>query len=345
MLAKARWIHSPSHDIALALAWLPFAVAAHAVQTNRHALETLVSATFALSFAHQPLTLGLVYGDKRHLTARPRIYSITPFVAVALIVAGLSISLSLVAILAGLWNAEHTLMQRFGLTRIYGRKAGDDHGSIEKPMLVSWLVLAVIWTGASSRTPSLIDRVPLGSTNRPAVDLLTDLQPYARVALVPAAIAAVWLAIKWIKAEVALGDQANFAKHFYVATTAMLFVMIVVDPIAGFVGYVGAHAVEYFVIVNRSLANRHDDEAIARVTSTATKRRAIYLAYFAAVATFVAVGRGHMEIYRFAILLLGALHIFYDGFIWKLRRPAIASTLGVPTASTAGPVGAAPAVG
>jgi len=43
-------------------------------------------------------------------------------------------------VLAALWNAEHTLMQRYGVMRIYGRKAGDDHGRLEKPMLIAWLI-------------------------------------------------------------------------------------------------------------------------------------------------------------------------------------------------------------
>ena len=53
---------------------------------------------------------------------------------------GLNVSLTLVALMAGLWNAEHTLMQRYGVMRIYGRKAGDQHGRLEKPMLIVWLV-------------------------------------------------------------------------------------------------------------------------------------------------------------------------------------------------------------
>ncbi len=27
---------------------------------------------------------------------------------------------------------------------------------------------------------------------------------------------------------------------------------------------------------------------------------------------------------------LGGLHVFYDGFIWKLRRPAVAQSLAIP---------------
>ena len=75
-------------------------------------------------------------------------------------------SVALVAVVAGLWNAEHTLMQRYGITRIYGRKAGEDDGRLEKAMLVSWLVLALVWTAADPATPGRIARMPLGEVNR-----------------------------------------------------------------------------------------------------------------------------------------------------------------------------------
>jgi len=38
------------------------------------------------------------------------------------------------------------------------------------------------------------------------------------------------------------------------------------------------------------------------------------------------------QLYAFAVLFFGALHIFYDGFVWKLRRPAVAASLGITTA-------------
>jgi hypothetical protein len=29
------------------------------------------------------------------------------------------------------------------------------------------------------------------------------------------------------------------------------------------------------------------------------------------------------------VLFFGALHILYDGFVWKLRRPALAASFGI----------------
>ena len=140
-------MHGPAADIALGWCWLPIALLVHAAEPHLTTVHTIVGLIFLVSFAHQPLTLGLVYGDPAQRDAHRRLYRWAPGVAFALIVIGLNVSLSTVALMAGLWNAEHTLMQRYGVMRIYGRKAGDDHGRIEKPMLIVWLIAGITYIG------------------------------------------------------------------------------------------------------------------------------------------------------------------------------------------------------
>ena len=121
---------------------------------------------FLISFAHQPLTLGLVYGDPAQRDAHRRLYRWAPWVAFTLIVIGLNVSLSLVALMAGLWNAEHTLMQRYGVMRIYGRKAGDDNGRLEKPMLIVWLVAGIAYIGGYVDLQRLVHKLGHGRNQR-----------------------------------------------------------------------------------------------------------------------------------------------------------------------------------
>jgi hypothetical protein len=333
-VARPRWIRSARVDVALAFAWLPFALAAHALSGDRDALAALLGATFLLSFLHQPLTLPLVYGDRDQLATRRRLYSISPLVFVLAIVAGLWWSVTAVAIVAGLWNAEHTLMQRYGITRIYGRKAGQNDGALEKAMLVSWLVFAIVWVGADARTRGRVDALPLGDTNTRGLHVLTDLRPWAAMLLLPAIVVVVSLASSWVRAERARwrDGAANPAKAMYVASTALLFAWILVDPIAGFVGYVGAHAVEYFAIVHQSLGARYVDGSggvLGRVARYRRGRRVFFAGYLAAFGALVAIEKsyGSAYVYTFTVLLLGGLHVFYDGFIWKLRKPATARAL------------------
>ena len=153
--------------------------------------------------------MGLVYADPVQFAARRRLYLVAPLVFALAIVVGQAVSLTLVALAAGLWNAEHTLMQRYGLTRIYGRKAGDEHGPLEKPMLVSWLVLALVWVAGFVDIERVLRRVRLGSTNERGIELLHHLRGGARWLLLPALVVATVLTVRWWRAERALGARGQ----------------------------------------------------------------------------------------------------------------------------------------
>jgi hypothetical protein len=335
-----KWIRSPAVDIALALVWLPFALAARAVNSDSHSLAVLIDATFLLSFLHQPLTLPLVYADPEQFALRRKLFVWSPVVFVAAITLGLYVSFALVAIVAGLWNAEHTLMQRFGVTRIYGRKAGQQEGALERWMLVSWLVLALVWIAADPATPARVARLPIGDVNAASVDRLATFRPAASALLLPVVALAIGLAVRWIAAEYdrARRGEANPAKWLYVGATAVLFVWILVDPISGFVAYVGAHAVEYFVIVHHSLGTRYADGSggpLGSAIRTSHGRAKFFAGYLAAIGVLIVLlnRAPSPDVYGFAVLFLGGLHVLYDGFIWKLRRPSVARGLVQPMAA------------
>jgi len=328
---RPAWIHGPGRDLALALCWVPFAVAVLAVQGHRHFLAAALSAVLLLSLSHQPVTLALVYGDRERFRDHRGIYLVGPAVALGVVLLGLHVSLLLVAIAAGLWNAEHTLMQRYGVTRIYGRKVGDDHGRLERPMLFSWLGLAMIAAAANPRTPRYLAQVDLGDVNRRGITELTRFRPEATLLLVPALVVAAVLTRRWWRAEQA-ADHANPAKWAYVGATAALIAVVCIDPVVGFAAYVGAHAVEYFVIV-RGAADRRAARGGGGVVGCAARSRLgpggfVAVAAVGAVVPLVVLGRlGSFMVATGAYLTVGALHIFYDGLIWKQRTPAVAHDL------------------
>jgi hypothetical protein len=257
--ARPSWIHGPVRDTCLALCWVPLALAVHAVEGDHALLASALAATLLLSLSHQPVTLALIYGDREQFGIHPRLFTWTPLVAVAVVVVGLQVSFVAVALVAALWNAEHTLMQRFGLTRMYGRKAGDDHAAMERAMLLAWLALTVVVVAANHRTPRLLGRVDLGPVNQRGAGLLVSLRPEA-TALVPFVFAlAVVLTTRWALAERRRGAAVNPAKYLYLAATAALLMVICIDPIAGLAAFVGAHALEYFSIVNAAVRRRSAD--------------------------------------------------------------------------------------
>ena len=162
---------------------------------------------------------------------------------------------------------------------------------------------------------------------------MKSLDPVHGLALVlfwVGAVASVVLAARWWRAERALGRPSP-AKHLYALGTLGLVVAVMVDPIAGVAGYVAAHAIEYFAVVHRSLRTRRDDAPVAVATSTPWRRLGVYVLYFAFIATIVVTFGSVLDgqLYAYAILFFGALHILYDGFVWKLRRPNVAASLGI----------------
>ena len=325
------WVHGPVADIALGWCWLPIALIVHAAEPHLTAVQSIMGVIFLISFAHQPLTLGLVYGDPLQRGAHRRLYRWAPWVALGLIIVGLNVSLTAVALMAGLWNAEHTLMQRYGVMRIYGRKAGDDHGRLEKPMLIVWLVAAISYIGGYVDLQHLVRKLGFGGTNARSVRLLGDLSSYARILFWVGAIVGVVMVVRWLQAERRLGTAASRPKHWYALGTAGLVIAVMIDPIAGIAGYVGAHAIEYFAVVHTSLRKRTDEAPVATATRTKTRRAVAYIGYFVAIGMLVYFTRTHFDgrLYAFAVLFFGALHILYDGFVWKLRRPAVAASLGI----------------
>jgi hypothetical protein len=330
--ASPPWIHGPVRDVALALCWVPFAAATVLVQHDGHATAALLSAVLLLSLSHQPITLALVYGDRERFRDHRAIYALGPVVALGLVVIGLHLSLLLVAVAAGLWNAEHTLMQRYGVTRMYGRKAGDDHGPLEKPMLFSWLGVAALAAAANPRTPRYLAQVNIGDVNRRGIQFLSQLRPEATVLLLPAVALAAVLTTRWVRAE--RRGPANRGKWVYVGATAALVVTVCVDPVAGFAAYVGAHALEYFVIVHGAAgrrAHRGEGGAVGRVIRSPLGAAGfVAIAAMGAVIPLTVLGRaGTFMVATAAYLTVGALHIFYDGLIWKQRQPAVARDLAV----------------
>ena len=337
----ARWMHSAGRDIAVALCWIPFAVVAHVFENAARRgdggnLKTLLAVVLMVSFAHQPITLPLIYGDPGQFAVRKKLFIWSPVVFVGVILFGIYFAMGLVAAVAGLWNAEHTLMQRFGLTRIYGRKVGESNGRLERTILQGLLVLALVWIAADNRTPKHASLISIGAINQRGIDMLHSFQTPARWLLVPVVAALGVMIVKWFGRErhAARSRNANPAKWLYLASTTLLFAVIIIDPIAGFVAYVASHALEYYAVVHGNMVHRG---GIMRAVPRSAVARWLVLGLFG-VACVAGIrwtsSHAPFKLYLTVFLLIGGLHVFYDGFIWKLKRSAVAASFGVAAAPT-----------
>jgi hypothetical protein len=326
-------------DAALALSWVPFAFAAHVVEGGSDSLGAMFGSVMFISFVHQPLTFPLVYGSPWRVATHKRLFLWFPLLALAVIAVSTQVSLMLVAVVGGIWNAEHILMQRYGITRMYGRKAQDDQGLLERWMLVTWFLIPLLWTAARGELRHVLDRLSSGSVDATAAGVLARLTTEATVVLAIVVVAAGCLTTRWLIRERRATPAWNVGKWLYLVSTAGLFGLAVVDPIAAVVGFVASHSIEYFALVNRSVAaERRHPGPLGRIVSQRHGRLMFFTVYgLAATGTFLVLYRAApASVLLVSVLTIGAVHFFYDAFIWKLRRPDVAASLAITTVPSRG---------
>jgi hypothetical protein len=340
------WIYGPTVDLFVALCWVPIFLFAHRLSGgrgtgNEHLLNLLFNGAFLLSLLHQPLTLALVYGDRNQFALRRRLFTWSPVVAVGLISVAVGLNLWIIIPIAAVWNTIHTLQQRYGLSRIYARKSGYGSARLDRAVLYAWMVAAILAVGAAGSTLHQLARVMLGGGNEQAVVDLTKVRPYALWLLMPAIAVAVVTAFALIRQEARHLRQANRAKWIYQASSLALIATIALDPLAGFIAYVAAHAIEYFVVVDKTMESRYQKAPrpdrppfLARAAGRPATRWLFLLAFLGCFFVLDARTADALPGQTYLIILysVGILHFWYDSFIWKLRKPAVAATFGIARA-------------
>src|SRR5262249_25635128 len=149
----------------------------------------------------QPLTFPLVYGSPWRVATHKRLFLWFPLLAMAVIAVSTQVSLTLVAVVGGIWNAEHILMQRYGITRMYGRKAHDDQGPVERWMLVAWFLIPLLWTATRGQLRHVLDRLSSGSVDATAAGILARMTTESAIALAVVVFAAGYLTTRWFIRE------------------------------------------------------------------------------------------------------------------------------------------------
>ncbi len=80
---------------------------------------------------------------------------------------------------AAIWQAIHTLRQRYGLSRIYAKKAGYGSARLDGLVLYAWMAAAIAAVGSSRGTLDLFSRAMLADQGAGAVRVLGTVRSFA----------------------------------------------------------------------------------------------------------------------------------------------------------------------
>jgi tetratricopeptide (TPR) repeat protein len=279
------------------------------------------------------------YGD-RYLFDRFRYrFLLTPLLLGAVCVLFAVRELTAMVLVAYVWGVWHGLMQTYGFLRIYDAKvgaAGRTTARLDLAMCVAWFGAAIVQS-PTRMTKLATDYYNAGGTvvSPAMVGAVSDLWM-----LLTAAVTVAFLGRSlygFIR-----GERQSPAKLVLMAVSFAFWWysnVAVSNMLVGIALFEVFHDVQYLTIVWIFNLNRVDRNPGVGPFARFLFRRSWSLAglYVGLVAAYGALnylpgGIASPSVSRALTGLLTAsalLHFYYDGFIWKVREPAVRESLGV----------------
>jgi hypothetical protein len=350
---RSPWIRGPLWDLALlSFAWVPFFVlfvfGMHLADGrpifNRPEFKAAVLIDLGLIFTHRHYVFLMVFGDRRTFDARPRAFlasaaAILLTTLVAWLLRGTAPSLwGAVFVVQVVWNIWHTIMQRYGIGRIYAGRAGaglqsGEHAWRERRLLWSGVILVVIGL--------LVTRADVLRGNSATEAVLQFLEPISRgtvsvVLLAGTAVAFLAFLVSWASAEleakIELRDRVP-RLAFLGSTFLLLVIMYAYGPVIGFLVFATAHAIEYIAFVHhfagRSYAARRDGLAARVLRHPLRSALVVVPVSFGLYAWMRLSGIAFLGVFVVYETTAAMVHFAYDGWVWKARSPTLRKPLGL----------------
>ncbi|MFO0758898.1 MAG: hypothetical protein U0359_20565 [Byssovorax sp.] len=364
------WLRGPAFDIILvALPWVLFYVwitwslglgragvglAALSPAAERKALGLAMIAALAATYVHRHYTFFVVYGDPGTFSQMARRFIVAPIVIFGAVAAAKLTSTDdrpaalspwgILLVLTGAWNIWHTIQQRYGILRIYGGKA---RGGLETPAAARrdralfWAMAAVTtgvvagWRrqlfaghGNAQRTREIVEPIATSMPGRALTALL----------VIGGLCAIAWWAQAEARASIAPSSRA--ARLWFAGSTVALFaVFIAHGPIVGYLCFGVAHALEYLAFVHHfghAKLGARPSGSVAAVLLGRPLLSAPLLIGALLAAYFALKDAASTDAYLVYYTGTTLLHFLYDGWIWKVRKPAVGAPLGVEAQAAGG---------
>ena len=257
--------------------------------------------------------------------------------------------IGLLGAFAAFWNVWHTLMQKFGIMRVYAAKSTVPLERRTPPWADRLLIFGsfpflAAWLGPAQR--ETIGKFAKSVTQylMPVIDVLEMVQPV----LLP--ISAVFglfsigcfLWFEWRADRLSCKPRLLMA----LALTTLNLSFLFFSPLKVYIAYGFSHAIEYMVFVWAFMRRRYAQPLahrpmLQRVLTRPVLAYAVFTLSIAAVFFFIEFGddfglyegkvtffdmRAGQWLFSFAIWHSIA-HFYYDGFLWKMRTQAVRASL------------------
>lgn len=307
-----------ARDVFLGWSWLPFYAATaffatRGTHTGNASVVAMVGVAFTISVLHQPLTLLVVYGERASFADRRGLFVWLPLIAIAVVGMAIVAKLWFVVPLGAAWQLFHTQQQRYGVLRRY-----DPQGSARMDRLITYVpfaaaLLAVALQDVTRAQLRLVGH-KLGGNNFRAISGALDALDGWQAALPPVASIVAITVIAYAAHDAR--TPFSWSKWSYLASGFVLLAGLVINPVAGFVAYLVAHALEYVTVVHRRMAVRMHAPMLALAALC------VFVAIFALLHTQV-LRALPSRLYVVVSSAIGVMHFFYDGLIWKRRSRGV----------------------
>jgi hypothetical protein len=361
--AAGTWHVSPPVDVsAYAFSWLFFLVPALVFTKADTGFFVFLIVAGVLTEAHRHLSLPYVFGDKEVLRVYPLrfvalpvalllLFMCAPFLAAAeWTVAGVrpGVVLNTIATFGFLWNIWHVFAQKYGILRMYDAKAGDGKrvdGAVDRWLVFAWVPLYFTWVGPTQAAMFRKQLSRGGALLEGALSVFTAAMPVA----VPLAVVALVAAhVVWLVHEHRAHRLRNRPRLVMAAGTTLLgSTFVAFDYRLAFGAFAFSHAVEYIVFLAAYMKKKYanplpHDPWLGRVLKRPKLAYAVFFIGLGLLFTWAARWGGSIAPdaarpmflgHRLAtwlfwwMLFQSLLHFYWDGFLWKMRRPEVRAHL------------------
>ena len=309
-------------------------------------LKLAIIVSVVCQLTHRNYTFLVVYGDKQTFFERSRLFILTPIIAVFLgtyvLWFGSPIEFIVGSVFMLLWQAYHTVMQRFGLLRAYHRKQGGPQELLKQGKSIDlwfiWSLVVLTFFASSYWYQSLLHAQEIGQKVNALINWLGS---WPIVLIACCAMVFLISLIRFILFETQRSKFVPLEKRFprllFVISTVLLCVTAFTHgPIIFFLSFAFLHALEYIAFIHHFSYKKYtatNNQSIAAKLFRHPVPAAVLILGVQIPFFYWLDQASQGDVFKFYLLfnvLFGIMHFTYDGVIWKMRNKNVQKILGMP---------------